>query len=217
MHFLWTSVGGRMVLCVNGYGTRSRIGRWKCRQIRFFCNQKKRFLMGANPVQQHQKHLQCLPVVDHYVLYFIAFLTRLCFLGELLIQYLPVHNTHIRVGSCGRILSSLPHYVHDFVCEITLQDFGEVTLFELVLFLLAMLSQKKMTCAANGCLDLIHNEFRTRVIRGVPSFQLDGWESAGSNPACRTGVTIQTMNKAVEMLDRAKQRPIILNQLMAQQ
>lgn len=65
----------------------------------------------------------------------MAFLTRALPPRALDVQDFSEHDTHMRAGSCGRILLSLPQRMHKFVRGIKIEGLVEGTLFDPLLFL----------------------------------------------------------------------------------
>lgn len=58
--------------------------------------------------------------------------------------------------------------------------------------------------------------FQTEVVQSVPANRRQhGWEFSGSIPVVRAGVTTWTMKNAAEMLECARQRPVIQSRLLA--
>lgn len=111
----------------------------------------------------------------------------------------------------GYVKESFPlhQHVYDFIRGIKVHDFVEGTRFDLVMSLFVMRRLGELNWAINGCLGWCHCEFRTGIMWDVPAYRRHVREFQKSNSVFLTGAKTWAMEKVVEKLERAKQRPDI--------
>lgn len=83
----------------------------------------------------NRRHLYRVVCPEQCVLVLMAFLTRTIRSSELAIQNLLGNDARMRIGTCGGILLQLPQHMHDFVCDIKVQDLVEWTRFDFLLLI----------------------------------------------------------------------------------
>lgn len=105
--------------------------------------------------------------------------------------------------------------MHDFVRGIKAKDLVEGRRLDLLLSMFAVYCLKELNWAVDGYLVWYRYEFGTGVVRGVSSYRRHRREFPKSNPGSRAGITTLIIERAVEDLECARQRPVIRSQPVA--
>lgn len=99
--------------------------------------------------------------------------------------------------------------MYDFVRGIKMEDTVEGTRFDPVLSLLDVSLSNKLKWAFDGYLGWYHYELRTCVARSVPAYWRHQEGFSNLSPVSRAGVPAWKIRKAAEVLERARQRPVV--------